>query len=46
MYNGTEWARRDCEGVEVVFRIGKSIKQKSLDALQQDVKEKLINVKR
>jgi hypothetical protein len=46
MYNGTEWAGRDCEGVEVVFRIEKSIKQKFLDALQQDVNESFINVKR
>jgi hypothetical protein len=33
MYNGTEWAGRDYERVEVVFRIEKSIKQKFLDAL-------------
>jgi hypothetical protein len=46
MYDATGWAGRDCEGAEVVFRIEKSIKQKFLDALQHDVNENFINVKR
>ncbi|CAF3933392.1 unnamed protein product [Rotaria sp. Silwood1] len=45
-YDGTQWVGRDREGAEVAFRIEKIIKQKFLAALQQDIKENFVNVKK
>jgi hypothetical protein len=46
IYDGTQWKGRDRKGAEIGFSIEKSIKQKFVDAWQQDVHENFINVKR
>lgn len=45
IYDGTQWTIRDRQGAEVAFRIEKKIKQKFIDAYQQDIKENFARIK-